>query len=472
MNFLRNRLLLLLVSQFIIHLIILVALLSCFFPAVSQAASITDSVQEYTLRNGLKVLVVEDHKAPVVTFEIWYKIGSRYESVGKTGLSHFLEHMMFKGTHKHGPKTFSNIIQRNGGSNNAYTTKEYTVYHESLSSDRIKIPIELESDRMADLLLDPKEVSSERKVVMEERRMRYDDNPQNLLYEELVAIAFNAHPYRWPVIGWMPDIAALSRDDLYRHYRQNYSPDNSFIVVAGDVNAGTLLPQIEKDFGAIARSREKTPETPSKEPAQLGEKRIYLRNKEVQLPYIIIAYHVPSFPDQDSFALDVLSTILSEGKSSRLYQSLVYEKRAAISTFADYDGFNRDPFLFSLGANAAPGKDIREIEKLLYDEIDRMKQAPPSERELQKAKNRIEASFIFAQDSNYSKARYTGLFEIMGGWRLMDKYLAGIKNVKASDIKAMANKYFVTDNKTVGVLLPGTFDPPLHPLPRGELSGQ
>jgi zinc protease len=433
-------------------------LLLLIIPAGLQASSIADSTKEYILRNGLKVLVVEDHKSPLITFEVWYKIGSRYESVGKTGLSHFLEHMMFKGTKRYGAKTFSNIIQRNGGVNNAYTTKEYTVYWESLSSDRFAIPIELEADRMTNLLLDPKEVSSEKKVVMEERRMRFDDNPQNLLYEQLVALAFNSHPYRWPVIGWMSDIVDLGRDDLSRHYKQNYSPGNAFIVIAGDVNAENLLPLLEKDFGSIATDVKMPPETPAIEPRQQGEKRITIRKEAVQLPYILIAYHVPSFPGGDSFALEVLSNILAEGKSSRLYRSLVNEKRMALDVFADYGSLYKDPFLFMLGATAAPGKDIREVEKLLYDEIDRIQKVPPSEREVQKAKNQIEASFIFAQDSNNSKAQYTGLFEIMGGWRLMNTYLEGIRNVKASDVQAAAKKYFIVDNRTAGILLPAKGD--------------
>jgi zinc protease len=430
-------------------------LLILFFSASTlQAASIADSTKEYTLRNGLKVLVVEDHKSPLVTFEIWYKIGSSHESIGKTGLSHFLEHMMFKGTQKYGSKTLSHIIQRNGGANNAFTTKEYTVYFESLSSDRVTIPIELESDRMTNLVLDPKEVESERSVVMEERRMRYDDNPQNLLNEEVMALAFSAHPYRWPVIGWMSDIAGLGRSDVYMHYRQNYSPDNAFIVIAGDVNTDTLLPELEKDFGGIAPAAKRPLMTTTKEPQQQGEKRVYIKKEAVQLPYILIAYHTPSFPGEDSFALEVLSNILAEGKSSRLYRNLVYEKRIAINAFADYSGLNRDPFLFTLGATAAAGKDISEVEKLLYDEIDRIKKDPPSEREVQKAKNQIEASFVFAQDSNYSKAHYTGLFEVMGGWKLMDTYINGIRNVKSSDVQAVAKKYFNVNDKTVGILLP------------------
>jgi zinc protease len=425
-----------------------------FAPAILGASSITDSTKEYTLKNGIKVLAIEDHKSPIVTFEMWYKAGSRYEAVGKTGLSHFLEHMMFKGTPKHGPKTFSNIIQRYGGVNNAYTTREYTVFYESLSSDRVTIPIELESDRMTNLLLDPKEVASERKVVMEERRMRYDDNPQNLLYQEVVALALIAHPYRWPVIGWMSDIVDLDREDLYRYYTQNYSPDNSFIVVAGDINTNELLPQLEKYFGGIPPSASKIEHPAVSEPLQQGDKSIHMSKESVQLPYILIAYHVPSFPNRDSYALDVLSNILAEGKSSRFYKSLVYDKKIAINVFADYSGFNKDPFLFVLGATAATGKDISDVEKLLNSEMDAIKKTAPSEREVQKARNQIEASFIFSQDSNYSKAQYAGLFEIMGGWKLMDTYIEGIRNVKPSDVQEVANKYFTAVNRTTGILFP------------------
>lgn len=411
------------------------------------------AVKEYTLKNGLKVLIIEDHKAPLATFQIWYRVGSKDEPMGKTGISHLLEHMMFKGTPKYGSKQFSNIIQRNGGTDNAHTTKDYTMYYQTLSSDRIDLSIKLEADRMINLLLEPKEVVAERNVVMEERRMRYEDNPQSSLYEEVIATAFKAHPYQWPVIGWMSDIVAVERKDLYRYYRTYYSPNNAFIVISGDVKAEDILSKVRKAFEHKRPSKRSFIKDRTEEPQQRGEKRVYLK-REVELPYILMAYHVPSFPHEDSFALDVLSTILSGGKSSRLYKNIVYEKRLALNTFADYSGFYKDPFLFVFGGTAAPKKNIEDVEKAIYDEIEKVKKESPSEMEIQKAKNQIEAAFVFAQDSTYSRAFYTGMFEMLGNWRLMDKYLEGVRKVKPEDVQAAAKKYLIDDNKTVGILVP------------------
>ncbi len=411
------------------------------------------AAKEYTLKNGLKVLIIEDHKAPLATFQIWYRVGSKDEPMGKTGISHLLEHMMFKGTPKYGSKQFSNIIQRNGGTDNAHTTKDYTMYHQTLSSDRIDLSIKLEADRMINLLLEPKEVVAERNVVMEERRMRYEDNPQSSLYEEVIATAFKAHPYQWPVIGWMSDIVSVERKDLYRYYRTYYSPNNAFIVISGDVKAEDILSKVRKAFEHKRPSKRSFIKDRTEEPQQRGEKRVYLK-REVELPYILMAYHVPSFPHEDSFALDVLSTILSGGKSSRLYKNIVYEKRLALNTFADYSGFYKDPFLFVFGGTAAPKKNIEDVEKAIYDEIEKVKKESPSEMEIQKAKNQIEATFVFAQDSTYSRAFYTGMFEMLGNWRLMDKYLEGVRKVKPEDVQAAAKKYLIDDNKTVGILVP------------------
>ncbi|MDI6801032.1 MAG: pitrilysin family protein [Thermodesulfovibrionales bacterium] len=415
------------------------------------------SVKEYMLKNGLKVLIIEDHKAPLATFQIWYKVGSKDETTGKTGMSHLLEHMMFKGTSKYGAKQFSLIVQRNGGVDNAFTTKDYTMYYQTLSSDRMGLSIDLESDRMANLLLDSKEVASEKNVVMEERRMRYEDDPQNLLYENVVAEAFKVHPYRWPVIGWMEDIASIEREDLYKYYRTYYSPDNAFIVISGDVNADSVIANIKDRFENIFSGGQdsgvRSQKSGIKEPKQEAQKRIYLK-KEAELPYVLMAYHVPDFPHEDNFALDVLSTILSGGKSSRLYKSMVYEKRLAINAFADYHGFYKDDFLFVFGATASPKNSAEDLEKAIYDEIEKIKKEPPLEKEIEKARNQIESSFLFAQDSNYTRALYTGMFEMMGGWRLMDKYLEGIRKVRSEDVQAVARKYLTDDNKTVGILVP------------------
>ncbi|RJQ40546.1 MAG: insulinase family protein [Nitrospiraceae bacterium] len=414
--------------------------------------SLNAEIKEYKLDNGLKVLVIEDHKAPLATFQIWYRVGSRDEPAGKSGISHLLEHMMFKGTPKYGSKEFSKIVKKKGGTDNAFTTKDYTMYYQTLASDRIDISIELEADRMQNLILDPKEVIAERNVVMEERRMRYDDDPQNSLYEEVSAAAFKSHPYHWPVIGWMPDISSIERSDLLNHYKAYYSPDNAVIVVSGDVQADEIIKKITAAFGDISPASGRAVVT-SKEGEQKGERRISLR-REAELPYIIALYHTPSFPNPDSYALEVLGMVLSGGKSSRLYKSMVYEKKLAIGASADYSGFNKDPYLFLFDATAAPGKDIKDVENALYVEIEKIKKELPSEREVQKAKNQIEASFIMGQDSIYYQAQIAGMFEMLGSWKLKEQYLENIKKVKPEDVSMAAKKYLHEDNRTVGILIP------------------
>lgn len=410
------------------------------------------NVKEYRLDNGLKVLIIEKHKAPVATFQVWYRTGSRDEPAGKSGLSHLLEHMMFKGTPKYGLSVFSKIVQKNGGTDNAYTTEDYTVYFELFSSDRIMLSSDLEADRMQNLTIDPKETLSERYVVIEERRLRYEDDPQNSLFEEVVAASFKAHPYQRPVIGWMSDLKSLERDDLYNYYKAFYSPNNAAIVIVGDVKADEMIERIKNSFGNIHPGPQRKNINFS-EPEQRGERRVLLR-REAELPYLLIAYHVPSFPHEDSYALDVLSLIFSGGKSSRLYTSLVYEKKIALDVDTDYDGFNRDPYLFFLDATASPGKDIKDVEDALYVEIEKIKKEPPSKREVQKAKNQIESSFIMEQDSIYMEAMKYGMFEMLGDWRLIDRYLEGIRKVTPEDIVRVAKKYLKEDNRTVGILIP------------------
>lgn len=420
-----------------------------FFLPFSVNAS---DIREYVLDNGLKVIISEDHKVPLATFQIWYRIGSRDESSGKTGLSHLLEHMMFKGTPKYGSKVFSKIIQRNGGIDNAMTSRDYTMYFQTMSSDRIGVSIDLESDRMTNLVIDEKETLAERNVVAEERRMRHEDDPQNALFEKMVATAFMSHPYRRPVIGWMSDILSIQRDDLYSHYKRYYAPDNAFIVVAGDVNPEETLRKIKASFGEIKKGNLQTSSV-TKEPEQKGEKRIYLK-REAEVPSVIIGYHTPSFPHEDSYALEILSTILSGGKSSRLYKSLVYEKKLSLDAGAEYSSMYIDPFMFFFWANSAPGREIPDVEKAVYAEVEGIKNTPPSEKEVQKAKNQIESSFIFGQDSLYMQAMNIGRFEILGSWRLMDKYLDGIRKVTPEEVQRAAKKYLTEENRTTGILIP------------------
>ena len=412
----------------------------------------SSEVKEYKLNNGLKVIAIEEHKSPVATFQVWYRVGSRDEPAGKSGLSHLLEHMMFKGTSKYGPSALSRIVQKNGGTDNAYTTKDYTVYFELFSSDRIILSVDLEADRMQNLIMDPKEVLSERSVVMEERRLRYEDDPQNSLFEEVTAAAFKVHPYQRLVIGWMSDLKSIGRDDLYDYYKTYYSPNNAVIVVAGDVNGDELIKNIGTLFGDLPCGPP-IKKMSSAEPEQKGERRVILK-REAELPYILIAYHVPSFPHEDSYALDVLNLILAGGKSTRLYQSLVYEKKIALGASADYSGFSRDPYLFFFYATAAPGRDIEDVEALLYAEIKNLQNEPPSEREIQKAKNQIESSFIMGQDSIYVQAMKYGMFEMLGDWKLIDTYIEGIRKVTREDVVKIAKKYFKEENRTVGILIP------------------
>jgi zinc protease len=419
---------------------------------LSPLAADAVNVKEYSLDNGLKVLVVEDHKAPTATFQIWYRVGAVDEKIGKTGLSHLLEHMMFKGTSKYGPKTFSQTIQRAGGTDNAFTTREYTAYFELIASDRIGLPIEMEADRMKNLALTPASVMSERDVVMEERRMRYEDDPQNLVHEEVMAAAFKNHPYRWPVIGWMSDLKTLNPEDLINHYKTYYAPNNAVIVVVGDVDPADVLSKIREAFGNIQRGPA-IKEVEAGEDSQYGEKRVYVK-KEAELPYILSVYKVPDIKGEDGFALEVLAGILSGGKSSRLYNSLVYEKQLALSAWASYEGLHRDPFLFYAGATASHGEKMEDVEMALLDELDRIKKAAPSEREVQKAKNQIEASFIMEQDSIYMQARTIGAFEMIGGWKLIDKYLEGVRKVTSEDVRRVAEKYLVSGRKTTGILIP------------------
>ena len=429
-----------------------VMLLITFLSANVSFAQGLKNVTETVLPNGLKVLLKEEHKAPVVTFQIWYKVGARNEKLGTTGMSHLLEHMMFKGTKKYGPKTFSQVVQRNGGNDNAFTSKDYTAYFETFAADRIGISLDLESDRMQNLLLDPKEFLSERKVVMEERRMRTDDDPVNTMVEQMMAVAVIAHPYQWPVIGWMADLGNITRDDLYNHYRTYYAPNNATIVVVGDFETRALLPQIEKYFGRIPRGPA-VPKMGAVEPKQIGERRVVVK-KRAELPAVFAGYKTPTLKNPDSYALEVLQGVLSGGKSSRLYRSLVYEKQLALYAGGDYDNVSADPNLFYVYAGVMPGKSTEEVEKALYAEIDRLKTEPITSEELQQAKNQVEAGFIMGQDSNFNQAMLLGQFESVASWKLLEKYVDSIRAVTKEDVMRVAKEYFSEDNRTVGILVP------------------
>ena len=410
-------------------------------------------VTEATLDNGLRVLILEDHRSPIVSVQTWYRVGSRNERVGATGLAHFLEHMMFKGTPTHGKGQFARQVEQNGGQDNAFTSTDVTSYFVNIASEKVGMVLGLEADRMRHLLLDPKEIDSERQVVMEERRTRTEDDPDGLLSEQMMAVAFEALPYRWPIIGWMEDIQRINPDELRAFYDTYYIPNNAILVVVGDVKAADVLATIRQVYGAIPRGPAPPPMTAT-EPPQRGEKRVAVKKAGAQLPIVDLAWHVPNYKSADAPALDLLSSILSDGRASRLYRKLVYEKRLALSAGGDYSYSSMDPNLFWLYATPLPGQTPEALEQALLAEIELLKTEPVPEEELERAKNQIEASFVWRQDSVYSRGSSLARFELQGSWRLLEQFVPKIRAVTAADLQRVARTYFPADRKTVGVLLP------------------
>ena len=437
--------------QFIMRLSWLAAAGSLVFFLTSPAFAVEP--HEFILSNGMKVLLVEVPKAPVATVQVWYKVGSRNEVMGRAGLSHMLEHMMFKGTAKYPKGEFSRLIRKNGGTDNAFTSQDFTAYFENLAADRVELALELEADRMQGLVLDRPELTTEREVVKEERRLRTEDDPQGALVEALFAQAYFSHPYHWPVIGWFGDLDAMTLDDLQRHYDTYYSPNNATLVVVGDINTESLLLTIKQLFEPIPRGPEPKP-IATMEPEQKGERRFLLK-REAQVPFVMIGYRVPNFTSEDSYALDILDSILSHGKSARLYQSLVYDQKSALAVGSEYSLLQADPGLFYFYALVSPGQKPESVEDALHQEIKRLQTDPPTELELQRAKNQVEAAHIFEQDSNFRHAMLLGQAESVGaGWRKIDQFVEQIRAVTTKDIQRVARQYLAEDNRTVGTLIP------------------
>lgn len=411
------------------------------------------AVTETTLDNGLRVLVQEDPRNPIVAVQLLYRVGSRNERPGVTGLAHFLEHLMFKGTPTRGRGEISRLIELNGGRENAFTTKDMTGYYVSIAADRLDLVLEIEADRMRSLLLDPAEIDSERKVVMEERRMRAEDDPEGLVYEAMNSLAFKVHPYRWPIIGWMADIARINQTELRAFYDTYYVPNNAILVIAGDVKAADALALARRRFGPIPRGATPPPVT-AVEPPQIDERRLVVRKEGAQLPMVNIGWHVPNHTSADAPALELLSTVLSEGRSSRLYQRLVYEKRMVLGAGGEYSYSSLDPALFWFYATPLPGQTPEAVEQALLAEVERLKQEVVPDEELERARNQIEASFVWQQDSVFSRGSVLGRFEMLGSWRLLDDFLPRLRAVTAADLQRAARLYFPVDRKNVSILLP------------------
>lgn len=419
----------------------------------TQSLSQALEPKEFVLSNDMKVLVVEVPKAPVATVQVWYKVGSRNEVMGRAGLSHMLEHMMFKGTNRFPKGSFSRLIRKNGGMDNAFTSQDFTAYFANLAADRVTLALELESDRMQGLILDANEFKMEREVVKEERRLRSEDDPQGALVEALFAQAYVSHPYHWPVIGWFADLDAMTLEDLQRHYDTYYSPNNATLVIVGDVKADTLIPTVAKLFEPIPKGPTPKPMLAA-EPEQRGERRFMLK-REAQVPFVMMGYRVPNYTSDDSYALNILESILSHGKSSRLYQALVYDQKSALAVGAEYSLMQADPGLFYFYALVRPGEKVEAIEESLLKEIRRLQTEPPTDLELQRAKNQIEAGRVFEQDSNFRHAMILGEAETVGaGWRKVNQFIERTRAVTAQDVQRVAGKYLIDDTKTVGMLIP------------------
>jgi len=422
-----------------------------------------DEVVERTLPNGFKMILLEDHKSPVAVAQVWYRVGSRNEIPGVTGLSHMLEHMMFKGTEKHPEGTYSEIISQNGGEENAFTTDDATMYYARLASDRIAIAIELEADRMRNLVLTDDQFEPERKVVAEERRLRIEDNPIAFLYETLRAQTFLEHPYRQPTIGWANDIAGWKLGDLKAHYDLYYQPNNAFLVAVGDFDAGKLGDLVAEQFGHHPRGPEAPPVRAREQPMR-GRVRVSVE-RPAELAFVSLSYHVPNLHHPDSAALDLLEAVLSGGKSSRLYRRLVHEDRIALDVDASYERTAIDDKLLTISAQPQLGVPIEKLEQAILAEIDEIRKKPPEADDLARAKARIESAFVFSQDSVFYRGLLLGTYELTGDWRAIDDYLPAVRAVQPEDVRRVAETYLAPEKQATGDLIPKPGAAPGEPRP-------
>src|SRR5215212_8537167 len=431
-----------------------------------MASTPADHVVQTQLNNGLGLILHEDHSAPIVSFWTWYRVGSRNERPGKTGLSHWVEHMQFKGTASIAKGQIFRDVSRVGGTLNALTSHDWTAYFETVPSLQIDLPLSIESDRMVGSLFAPDEVESERTVILSERQGA-ENNPGYALYEEVVGAAFRAHPYRHMVIGYESDLRAISRDDLYTHYRRFYQPENAFIVAAGDFEGNQLLHRLERAFAAIPAGEAIPRSIGVAEPAQLGERRVVLRRPS-GVPYLRLAYHAPRGADADAVPLLVAEAILSGGqpmglgggssmgRSSRLYKALVASglARAAGSDMS----LTVDPYLFQIGVTGLPGSDLPQLECLVHGEVARLQNEPVSVQELQRAVRQLEAQFVYSSEGMTNQAYWLGLCEIVDSWERAASLPDEIRSVTAEDIQRVARQYLLPERRTVGWLEPLSSD--------------
>ena len=437
------------------------------------------SVQEFKLNNGLKLVVQEDHRSPVVVSQVWYRAGSLDEVNGKTGVAHVLEHMMFKGTKRIPAGQFSRLVAAAGGKENAFTGADYTCYFQQLEKSHLPLSFKLEADRMANLIITDAEFAKEIKVVMEERRWRTEDKPQSKVNEQFQSTAFKAHPYARPVVGYMNDLENMTAADAREWYNTWYAPNNATIVVVGDVKAQDVLKLAKQHFGQL-KAKKLPARKPQTEPTQIGERRIVVKAPG-KLPYLTMGYHVPtligvelsSVPSApgtaeqawEPYALDVLAGVLSGNDSARLNQKLVRETSLAVDVGAGYDSTSRGrEALFELVGTPSEGKTVAELEAALIAQIELIKSGGVTQQELDRVKAAVIASDVYQRDSMFYQAMQIGQLETMGySWRLLKEYPDKLKAVTSEQIQAVAKKYLIKDNMTVATLDPQPIDPNAKP---------
>jgi len=409
-------------------------------------------VTPHTLANGMKILIHEDHDVPNVALYFFYKVGSRNEQPGTTGISHYFEHMMFNGAKKYGPKQFDIQMEKAGGQNNAYTSRDVTVYTDWFAKSALELMFDMESDRIRDLAFDPKIVESERGVVYSERRTSVDNSPMGVLFEQLNAAAYIAHPYQWPVVGWASDIESWTMDDLKAHFKMGYAPNNCVMVVTGDVTEAEILALAKKYLEPIPRQAPPPP-VRTKEPVQLGERRVEVR-RPAGLPLLLVSYHAGSAQDPDAMAYQVLGSLLTTGRSSRLHQRMVEKEQLVLSI----NGGNQpsiDPGQFLFSMQVRSGKSPGDAERVLYEELARLGKDGVAAEELEKVRNQLLANFYRDLKTIAGKANLLGTYEVFAGdWNRVNTYQTELEKVTPADVRRVAAKIFSAGNRTVATLVP------------------
>jgi len=406
-------------------------------------------VQEHRLDSGLLVLTREVRRAPLVSFYVWYRVGSRNEVPGVTGVSHWAEHMVFKGTKRFPKGDADKLVAQHGGVRNGFTWLDYTAYYETMPSAHVRLAIEIEADRMANSRFDADEVASERGVIISEREGN-ENHPGFYLTEELAAAAFKVHTYGQPVVGFKSDLRTITRDDLWRHYQTFYAPNNAVAVAVGDFDTDALMRLVRDEFGSIER-RPDPPELRVVEPDQEGERRVAVR-RPGPVAQMSIAYHVPGAAHPDTLALWLLGSVLSTGRSSRLYKALVITGLASSSSAGS--ALTKDPYLFRVNATARPETDPPQLEAAALAEVEKLVAEGVSESEVAKVRRQIKAGHVFSTEGVTSLARYLGQYEMAHGWRAFETYLDDLMRVTAEDIVRVAKTYLTERNRTVGWFLP------------------